>query len=193
MFSKRDPHKPYPHDHLIGATVMRLIPPSVTPNMVTVFRFVTTPIVLWLLLTGRYALGVPAFLLVAFTDALDGSMARLRRQVTAWGTFYDPLADKLLIGSVILLVVLPLLPFALACAVVALEVMLTVGGLFRRRRGRVVSANGFGKTKMFLQVLGVSLVLVSLMIGAPALVPLAVAVLWVAVGFAGVSLVTYGL
>ena len=162
MFQPRDPHKLYVHDHLLGATVVRFVPRFITPNMITVSRFIATPFVLWLLLNRRWGMGLVAFVLVAFTDALDGSLARLRRKVTAWGTFYDPVADKLLIGSVVLLVVLPRLPIELAVAIVGLEIMIMVGAAFARRKGRAISANAFGKTKMFLQVVGVSIALLSL-------------------------------
>ncbi|TAK03560.1 CDP-alcohol phosphatidyltransferase family protein [Patescibacteria group bacterium] len=194
MFERRDPHQLYLHDHLLGATVVRLVPRFVTPNMITVFRFAATPFVLWLLLTQRFGLGLVAFVLVAFTDALDGSVARIRRKVTAWGTFYDPVADKLLIGSVVLLVVLPRLPFELALAIVGFEIAITVGAAVGRRKGRLISANGFGKTKMFLQVVGVSLALLSLAAPTiPEALTIAVGILWMSVAFAFVSLVTYGL
>lgn len=194
MFQPRDPHKLYAHDGLLKATVIRLVPGWVTPNMITAFRFATTPLVLWLLLTRRWGIGLVAFVLVAFTDALDGSLARLRRKVTAWGTFYDPVADKLLIASVVLLVVLPRLPYELAIGIVLLEVLIMVGAFVSRRRGRLVSANAFGKAKMFLQVVGVSLALLSLAVpGLPMAMTLAVGTLWMSVAFAFVSLMTYGL
>jgi CDP-diacylglycerol--glycerol-3-phosphate 3-phosphatidyltransferase len=194
MFSPRDPNKLYAHDRLLGATVVRLVPKRITPNMITMFRFVTTPLVLWLLLTQRYAAGLVAFVLVASTDALDGSVARLRRKVTAWGTFYDPVADKLLIGSVVLLVVLPSLPGELAAAIVALELLIMAGAAFARRRGRNISANAFGKAKMLLQVVGVSFALLSFAFpGIPEAMTLSVGTLWMSVAFAFVSLMTYGL
>lgn len=194
MFTPRDPHKLYVHDRLLSATVVRLVPRWMTPNMITVFRFATTPFVLWLLLTHRYAAGLVAFVFVASTDALDGSVARLRRLVTAWGTFYDPVADKLLIGSVVLLVVLPRLPLELALGIVALELLIMVGAAFARRRGRHISANAFGKAKMFLQVVGVSLALLSFAApGVPEAMTLSVGTLWMSVAFAFVSLMTYGL
>lgn len=194
MFTPRDPNKLYAHDRLLGDTVVRLVPKRVTPNMITMFRFAATPFVLWLLLTQRYAAGLLAFVLVAFTDALDGSVARLRRKVTAWGTFYDPVADKLLIGSVVLLVVLPKLPGELAAAIIALELLIMAGAAFARRKGRHISANAFGKAKMFLQVVGVSLALLSFAFpGVPEAMTLSAGTLWMSVAFAFVSLMTYGL
>src|SRR3989339_879810 len=99
----RDPSKLFPHDHIMRYTFVPLVPRFVTPNMITIARMVLIPFILYFLFSNEYGIGVPLFLFAAFTDALDGSVARLRHQVTEWGTFYDPLADKLLIGSVIIL------------------------------------------------------------------------------------------
>lgn len=188
----RDPHKPYPHDHLFAATVLRLFPQRVTPNQITWFRFLATPVVLLLLIAENYTWGVPAFILVAFTDALDGSLARTRKQVTEWGTIYDPVADKILIGSVILLVVMRHLLPAVGVVILAFELLVLIGGWYRKSSGRAIGANVWGKTKMFSQVVAVSLLLVSVWFGIPFLVNLSLVAFGVSVVFAVASLVTYG-
>src|SRR3989338_2143389 len=102
----RDPSKLFPHDYVMRYTFVPLVPRFITPNMITVFRMVLVPFILYFLFYDNFQIGVPLFLFAAFTDALDGSVARLRHQVTEWGTFYDPFADKLLVGSVVILVVM---------------------------------------------------------------------------------------
>ncbi len=190
----RDPYKLYPHDRFLAATLVPFIPRFVTPNSVTVFRFLTTPLVLFLLATGSYRLGVPAFIFVALTDVLDGTLARLRRQVTPWGTFYDPVADKLLIGFVLLLILTQYVHPLLTGAVIGIEIAIAIIGFARRKRGRVVSANMFGKIKMILQVIALSLMLLGLWFhGAPLLLFLGSLVLVGALAFAVMSLLTYGL
>lgn len=190
---ERDPHKLFPHDHVMRYSFVPLVPRFITPNMVTMFRIVCTPIVLWLLYLESYSIGVPFFVLVAFTDALDGSLARIRNQVTEWGTFYDPLADKILIGSVVLLVVVQHVNIIFGLFIVLVEVLIVLGGVLRKKGGKIVSANVFGKTKMILQVLGVTLLLLALWMGFDLFIPVSVGTLSLAIVFAVISLFTYGL
>lgn len=189
----RDPYKLYPHDYVMRWTLVPLVPSFVTPNMVTMFRIAATPVVLWLLLVQNFSVGVPVFLFVALTDALDGSLARLRRQVTQWGAFYDPLADKVLIGSVVLLVVVQHVNVLFGVLLVLVEALIMAGGLVRRRQGKPVMANAVGKIKMTLQVLGVLFLLIALWAGYSLFIPISVGTLALAVVFAVISLFTYGI
>ena len=164
--------KTYPHDRFLAATLLKLVPKDVTPNQITVTRIFMTPAVLWLLYEGHYALATPFFLLTALTDMLDGSLARTRDQVTDWGKLWDPVADKLLIGLVALLLMLRHFPLELAVAVVGIEMAFLAGGMYRAKQGTIVSANWWGKFKMLAQVIGVTLFLLFLQTG---LAPLALA------------------
>lgn len=193
MAFERDPHKLFPHDHLLKYTVLPLIPAAVTPNAVTVLRFILTPFVLWFLYAENYAVGVPLFLFTAFTDALDGTLARVRNNITAWGTFYDPVADKILIGAVVLLIVAKYINLWFALVILGIEALIIIGGYWRRSNGHFTSANIFGKTKMFLQVLGVTFLLIAVWSGVSLFLPASVATLSLAIAFAIVSLFTYGL
>ena len=162
MAFERDPHKLFPHDHLLKYTVIPLLPNFITPNIITVVRFVLTPFVVWCLAAEDYAVGIPLFLFAAFTDALDGSLARVRQKITAWGTFYDPGADKLLIGSLVLLFVTKYLGVVFSFLILFFELLIVFFGYINRKNGRLVSANIFGKTKMLFQVLGLATLLISL-------------------------------
>lgn len=188
----RDPSQLFFHDRVLRP-VIRLLPHFVRPNHLTMLRFLLTPAVLWLLLIERYEYGVPLFIFAAMTDALDGSLARTRKQITEWGTFYDPLADKMLIGSVILLIVIQHINPWIAAGLLFVECLLMGGGWYRRQRGRVKSANIWGKVKMLLQVIGVSLLLISLMFGVDFFIDLSQGTLILAILFAVVSLLTYSL
>ncbi|TKJ42369.1 CDP-diacylglycerol--glycerol-3-phosphate 3-phosphatidyltransferase [candidate division LCP-89 bacterium B3_LCP] len=69
------------------------------PNLLTVLRFILVPLFLFCFLSDRMALqilGTFLFILAALTDHYDGRIARRYRQVTQFGKFADPLADKLL-------------------------------------------------------------------------------------------------
>lgn len=193
MAFERDPYKLFPHDRFLAATILRLVPRWITPNMVTTLRFVLIPFVLTFLSLEMWVVAVPLFLFTALTDAMDGSLARTRKQVTEWGTFFDPVADKLLIGSVVLLLVAARVNPWFALLILGVEALIIGGGIIRKRRGVVTSANIFGKTKMFLQVVGVTFLLVAAWTGMDLYVDLSVGTLSLAVAFAVISLFTYGL
>lgn len=153
------------HDKLMDKLLLWLIPRTVKPNHFTVIRFILTPVVFWLLLKENYAWGVPLFMLTAFTDTIDGSLARTRGQITPWGIVYDPLADKLLIGSVIILIIFKHLWPVIGGTILGLEALFIIGGWLKKRRGQIIPANNWGKLKMVSQVLGVFFVLISLWLG----------------------------
>jgi CDP-diacylglycerol--glycerol-3-phosphate 3-phosphatidyltransferase len=161
--------------------------------MVTLIRMILTPIVFYFIYIENFAIGVPMFFLVAFTDAIDGSLARIRKQITDWGTFYDPLADKILIGSVVMLVVIKHVNLIFGIIIIVLEVMIMTGGYIRKRRGKITPANLFGKTKMILQVLGVAFLLIALWAGYSLFIPMSIGTLSLAIVFAVISLFTYGI
>ncbi|MCX6714643.1 MAG: CDP-alcohol phosphatidyltransferase family protein [Candidatus Uhrbacteria bacterium] len=189
----RDPSKLFPHDYLMRYTFVPLVPKWVTPNMITIFRILLIPFVLWFLFLNNYNVGVPLFLFAAFTDALDGSVARLRHQVTEWGTFYDPLADKLLVGSVVVLVVIQHMNPILGSLILFIDLVIMVGGFIRKRQGKPMGSNLFGKTKMFFQVLGISLLLTSLWAGYDLFIPFSFGTFALAIILAVISLFTYGM
>ncbi len=187
------PAKTYPHDRFLAATLLRLVPKETTPNQITVARMFMTPMVLWLLYEGRYELATPLFLVTALTDMLDGSLARTRDQVTDWGKAWDPIADKLLIGLVALLLLTRHFPLELTVVIIGIEAAFLAGGWYRRTQGIVSSANWWGKIKMLCQVIGVTLFLVFLQTGLPALATASYAVFATACAFAIVSLTRHGL
>lgn len=180
-------------DTLLKHTILPCIPRYVMPNHVTVVRMLTTPIVLVLLMRGMYGWGIIAFLLVALTDAIDGAMARTRDQITEWGKVYDPVADKLLIGSVVIVVVMRELGVALGLTLLGIEALFIIAAWWRLHTGRAVQANIWGKIKMILQVLGVTLLLLALVTDWSPFVPVSQATFLLAIVFALVSLVTYGI
>lgn len=184
----------YPHDYIFRYTVIPLIPRWIRPNHVTVFRMIATPLVLALLYFENYRWGVPIFLIVACTDAIDGSLARLRKQITVWGTFYDPVADKILMGSVFILIVLKHINLWFGLLLIGVECTIALGGVYRRVKGLpIVAANIYGKTKMVLQVIGVGFLLFSLWHGIDLFIPFSIGTFSLALVFALISLWTYGI
>jgi CDP-diacylglycerol--glycerol-3-phosphate 3-phosphatidyltransferase len=178
-------------DKAIDKLVLWAIPHSVKPNHITKFRLVSIPIIAGLLIYGHgpiFAAGFVLFVISAVSDAIDGALARTRDQITNWGTLYDPIADKLLIGTVSAIVVSKALDPFLALAIVFIELCL-VGSAYFRYKGAVVPAKTMGKTKMVLQCFGVAFLLLSIVLGGvPVLTTMALYTLYLAVVFALLSL-----
>jgi len=185
--------KIYPHDRLLAATLLKLVPKEATPNQITVLRMMLTPAVIWFLHEERYDLAIPLFFVTALTDMLDGSLARTRDQVTKWGIMWDPIADKLLIGSVALLLMLRHFPPALTAIILGLEAAFLAGGWFRHLQGETVAANWWGKIKMLFQVIGVILYMLFLMSGIEGLATASFAAFGIACVLAIISLFRHGL
>lgn len=181
------------HDRLLAKSLLPLIPSWVEPNHITIVRFFLTPAVVAVTIWGQYLIALPFFLAVAFTDILDGSLARVRNRVTTWGKVFDPVADKLLIGSLVVVLVAKHLDVGLALLIVSLELLFMLIGLYKLQQGTPVQANRWGKIKMSLQVLGVTLLFVGLMTGFTGFYAVSERVLYVAIAFAVVSLFAAGI
>jgi CDP-diacylglycerol--glycerol-3-phosphate 3-phosphatidyltransferase len=174
-------------DRFFAKTFLRLIPDRVTPNDITKFRLLTIPFIALLLALDFYVVGAILFLFSAFSDALDGAMARPQKKITSWGTFYDPVADKLLIGAVSVIVVSKYIGSYLALAIVLIEIFL-VASAYHRYKGRIVPAKTMGKTKMILQCFGIIMLLLYIVFQVPVLLVIATYMLYGAVLFGLLSL-----
>jgi cardiolipin synthase (CMP-forming) len=186
-------NKPYFHDQLLARTILRLFPQRVLPNHITMARLVLTPLVVWLIWIGNYAWGVPVFLLTAFTDTIDGSMARTRNKITKWGIVFDPIADKFLIGSVLVVLIMQNLSFYLGIIIIIVESIVGLAGLYSNRKDRVYMANNLGKAKMCLQVAGLFVLLIGAWTGLGILHSFATIILATSVVFALANIIAFGL
>ncbi|MBP9863824.1 CDP-alcohol phosphatidyltransferase family protein [Patescibacteria group bacterium] len=194
MFMTNENVTLYAHDRLLAKTVLRLIPRQIRPNHLTILRALMIPIILYFVWLESWSIVIPLFLFAALTDVFDGSIARTRKQITLWGTIADPIADKLLIGSVVILFVAKEINVAFAAIIVLLEALIVISAVVKHHRGhQYVSANWYGKVKMVCQVVGVMSLLVARASGLEMFIPFSVGSLSVAIAFAVVSLYTYGL
>ena len=185
--------KVLPHDEFLAKTVLRFLPASVTPNRLTMFRIFATPVVFWLILSEHYRIGIIAFLLTALTDAMDGSLARMKNQITKFGILFDPLADKLLIGSLVILLVFRYYPIWMGVVILGLEIIFIILAVIAQVHLKIIRmANMWGKAKMILQVMAVFLTLSGLLLDVPYFFTAAAWVFGVAIGFAVVSLFAHG-
>ncbi|NQT33029.1 MAG: CDP-alcohol phosphatidyltransferase family protein [Candidatus Omnitrophica bacterium] len=69
------------------------------PNRLTISRIILVPVFITAIMYHELNIAFGIFLIAALTDALDGYIARTRRQKTRFGKIMDPIADKMLIGS----------------------------------------------------------------------------------------------
>lgn len=117
------------------------------PNILTGMRFVLIPVFGYYLMTGNYYTAVFLFLLGGLTDVLDGLIARKFNLITSWGKLADPLADKLMqITALVILTIKYLIPPQLLAIVIAKEVFMGIGTiLLYKQKNYVVSANWYGK------------------------------------------------
>jgi len=107
------------------------------------------------------------------------------------GHMFDPVADKFLIISVLIIILVGHLPIPLALTILLLEVFTVVAALIWQKRGGVIQAVLWGKIKMILQVTGVFFLLLSLWLGWP-LVQIASLVLGASIFFSILSMVYHG-
>ena len=173
------------------------------PNLLTLVRIFLVPLLVaalvqhnltihWhgRLLVANDFFALIVFLAAALTDLLDGYLARRWKQVTTVGTLLDPVADKLLISAALIsLVEIRLLPGWLVILIISRE--FAVSGLrsIAAAEGYTMKAGELGKSKMVFQVVGVTLVLLS--IRWSALRPFALAAMWAVVIFGLASAIDY--
>ena len=98
------------------------------PNKLTISRIVLIPVFVILVMGSRPVLALLVFALACLTDALDGIIARVRRQKSKLGAYLDPIADKLLINtSFITLAVMKRIPSWIAIIIVSRDVLIVLG------------------------------------------------------------------
>jgi len=135
------------------------------PNQLTILRLLLVPVIgLSLVLHFRYhyQIAVVAYAAAALTDSLDGRIARARHQVTELGKFLDPLVDKIMVITVlVILVEKSLLAAWVVVIVFAREFVITGLRSVAAAQGVVISASPWGKTKTLTQNLMIGLVILA--------------------------------
>ncbi len=153
------------------------------PNILTMLRIALVPFFIWFLLAdnGEHGIwrwaAVVAFAAAIYTDKLDGDIARSRNLITNFGKIADPIADKLLIGSaLVLLSALGELPWWITIVILVREWGITALRFFVIRYGVMPASRG-GKLKTVVQTVAIFLFIVPLASMAPWLYWLAFAVM----------------
>lgn len=140
-----------------------------TPNKLTIFRILLVPlmIIIYLVNIQGEILGVPIasliinliFIIGSITDKLDGYLARKNNQVTTFGKFLDPIADKILvISAMLILVEMGNLPSWIPIIIITREFAVSGYRLIAlEKKGNVIAANKWGKIKTVTQMIAVIL------------------------------------
>ncbi len=172
------------------------------PNILSSIRIVMVGVFAWLFLTAKiphpqnylWALGV--FVLAFVTDVLDGFLARTFNWVTPVGKLLDPLADKLMSITALIVILIRKwegslfwIYLTLVILVVVKEILMVIGGMIMLRQRKVAYSDWYGKTATGLFAFGTVLTLLSFVIDA--IEPWNIAVLSAAIGLAYVALAHY--
>lgn len=138
------------------------------PNKITVARILLIPIMILIpFLNIQGTLGnvtysnliiLTIFLIASFTDFLDGYLARKNNLVTTFGKFLDPIADKLLVlSALIMLVEMGQVPGWIPIIIAAREFIVSGIRMLAAGEGNVIAASWLGKVKTVSQMIAISL------------------------------------
>ncbi len=137
------------------------------PNYITLTRIFSIPVLIWILLSRRFFIGVhgerellasAVFIAASITDGIDGYLARKRGQITTLGMLLDPLADKLMVAAayITLVQVNPrIVPAWVAVIVIGREFLVSGLRSIAAAEGFTIDASDLGKLKMVVQIVSV--------------------------------------
>ena len=158
------------------------------PNQLTIFRCILIVPFVILLMNGFDLLSLTIFIVASLTDLADGKIARKYNLVTNFGKFMDPLADKLLVCSaLIILIQLGRIPSWVVLIIIAREFIITGFRTVASDKGVVIAASYWGKYKTVFQMIMVCLMLANFAV----LQIVTNIVMWIAVVLTVVSLMDY--
>lgn len=137
------------------------------PNKLTIFRITLVPFFLIFIsieaIPFNFTIATVIFLIAAFTDHLDGRIARKQNIITDFGKFMDPLADKLLVtAALIALVEYNLIGGWIAVIIIAREFAVSGLRTLAANEGTVIAASVWGKVKTTTQMIAVIGLLIEL-------------------------------
>ena len=144
------------------------------PNKLTVLRILLVPIMViisffningeWLYVPIESWIILLIFVIASITDKLDGNIARKRNQITTFGKFLDPLADKILvISAMVMLVEVDKLPAWIPIVVLAREFVVSGYRLIAvEKDGQVIAANIWGKLKTVTQMIAIPIAIIDI-------------------------------
>ena len=162
------------------------------PNALTMLRMLLIPVYWVLYMSGRSYFALAVFVLASATDLLDGYIARKHHLITSFGKLMDPLADKLMVISVMLsMVITGVLPWPPLAILLLKETLMVLGGAVMLKKGVVVYAKKAGKYAQTLVVASLLLSFFADWFNRVVGVPVHLIVLWCAVALTLYAFVFY--
>ena len=142
-----------------------------TPNKLTIARMILVPIIVIISMINipgmvyqipvGYLIIDILFIIASITDKIDGTLARKNNQVTTFGKFLDPIADKILvISALIILVERQTLPAWIPIIIIFREFAVSGYRMIAVEKGKVIAANKWGKLKTVTQMMAIILALI---------------------------------
>lgn len=139
------------------------------PNLLTSIRIMLIPFFVFLYTTPskwRSLVAASIFLVASITDLLDGYVARRTGQITRLGKLLDPVADKLLVSSaLILLVGFQRVPAWIALLIIGREIAVTGLRAVAASDGIIIASDKGGKAKMAIQIFAIILLIINADLG----------------------------
>ena len=140
------------------------------PNLVTLLRILLIPLIVgifylpdeWLSYEGKNIAATAIFIVAAITDWLDGYLARKLNQMSAFGAFFDPVADKLVVvGALIVLLYLKRVDMVVALIIIGREIAISALREWMAQLGQAksVAVAFIGKLKTVLQMVAIPMLL----------------------------------
>lgn len=179
------------------------------PNTLTVIRMLMTPVFLTVILCKalphRFLIACIIFSIASITDAVDGKLARKNNQITTFGKFLDPIADKILTTSALLAFMNEgLCSIWIVMIVLTREFMVASIRMISASNGVVIPANIWGKIKTVTQMVSIIIImllgeayyiaeekLVDIYFSVPSLALISNGLLWITAIFTVISGVIY--
>jgi CDP-diacylglycerol---glycerol-3-phosphate 3-phosphatidyltransferase len=138
------------------------------PNRITLIRIACIPLFIYFLLSGQALLShrliaAGIFVVLSLSDALDGFLARKLGQTTPFGSLLDPLADKLLVYSALLIFVETGKIWAILALLIMARDFLVMGiRVWAAKSGKIISASYTGKLKTASQMAAILFIILGL-------------------------------
>jgi cardiolipin synthase len=132
------------------------------PNILTLLRLIFVPFIIIALQQHRYAIALGIFVLAGVTDGLDGLVARLMKQKTTLGQYLDPIADKLLLSTMFLVLsLMHRIPWVVTVLVFSRDIMILIVCtlLYATSVMKTFRPSWFGKANTVSQIATVPVVL----------------------------------
>jgi cardiolipin synthase (CMP-forming) len=166
---------------MTDAPNQHLNPLRSAPNLLTLMRICLAPFLVAAILENHFEIGFILFVVAGLTDALDGTLARVLQQRTVLGQYLDPVADKLLLSTLFLVLLYQgLIPVRVTVLVFGRDVgILLVSAILYAAAGRrEFHPSLWGKANTLAQVTAVAVVLLHQLTHAPWVVALRTFALW---------------